>query len=328
MSEDTNKTQSHELPSEPNVSTSAQSPQNTHSEVVVSQASRHSPWLLWVLLAVFLIGGGTVVYWLTKPEKKPQATVSQNTKQSSQKTLQKKTTSTDLKAFMQSVKKHMGGGDAAAEYAAPDYKVNGYDFYAVGVLELSTSWEDTLPEAQIKPAAAKLEAFLYENGFKKSEQQVKAGYYPLVKYESSDTLCGINYYLDTADTNKPVFLTCALKASYEPTAKTLKPLYAVYRDANKDSQYITEDSRLGLPKIEPSKSTGYKTAEAAIYGEASPTGAVGLFYQTPDGVWHYFTGTQSVLPCNRFDTSDLKKAYLGQTCYLLDEAGTESTVKL
>ena len=169
---------------------------------------------------------------------------------------------------------------------------------------------------------------MYENGFKKSEQQVKDGYYPLIKYESTDAICGINYYLDSAEANKPVFLTCALKASYEPTAQAVKPLYAVYREANKDSQYITEDSRLGSPKIEPSKNEGYKTAEAAIYGEASPTGAVGLFYQTPDGVWHYFPGTQSVLPCSAYDTADLKKAYVGQKCYLTDDAATESTVQL
>lgn len=60
--------------------------------------------------------------------------------------------------------------------------------------------------------------------------------------------------------------------------------------------------------------------------QVSMDGGVGLFYRTsPNSSWQYFETVQSVLECGRYDTEDLKKAYLGEPCY---EGPTRSTVQL
>jgi len=87
---------------------------------------------------------------------------------------------------------------------------------------------------------------------------------------------------------------------------------------------MTDDNRLSYPKIAESKTAGYKTAEVGLLAEAQFGGAAGLFYQTPDGMWHFFKGTQQIIPCGDYNTPDLKKAFLGSQCNVLK--GTEDTL--
>lgn len=296
------------------------------SQPVVSATSRTLPrWALSLFALLVLAGGGVAAYTLTRPDSVPE--------QSKQVTTIKKSTakapastSTDIMALLTEAKTAIGSGTVNTEYVSPDYMVPGSDFYAVGRKEDSHSLVARLPEAQLKPTAAKLETLLVSKKFQKSSQQVKDGYYPLVKYESDDTFCGINYYADLSDTDKPLYLACALKTSYLNTSTVQKPFYQAYRESS-SAAMLTEDNRLGYPKTTTSKTPGYKTAELSLYGEASPTGAMGLFYMLPDNTWHYFRGTQQILPCTEFNTADLKKAYLGTGCYN-EIAQQDSTVQL
>lgn len=276
-------------------------------------ATRKSPWLLVVAVLVLLLVGATVVYWATlAPKTTKTAVTTTSTKQS----VTPKAQGTDITKFMAGLQKELPGSTAPTpgNMRAPDYKVPGYDFYASARSEDTTGVVYKKPVAELSATASQAASYLAANGFKKSTQQVKDPYYPLVKYENEDTFCGINYYSDSAEELQELYVACAAKTSYAPTAKLQKPFYDTYLSANKGSKYITEDSRLGYPKITDSATIGYKTAEAAIYGEASPTGAVGLFYQTPDGAWHFFTGTQQTIDCEGYNTVDIKKAFLGKAC--------------
>lgn len=54
---------------------------------------------------------------------------------------------------------------------------------------------------------------------------------------------------------------------------------------------------------------------------------VGEFYRTgPDSKWQFFTVTQAPIDCSKYDTDDLKKAFLGEVCY--NDGFQQSTVQL
>lgn len=76
------------------------------------------------------------------------------------------------------------------------------------------------------------------------------------------------------------------------------------------------------PVFKNSKIAGYRTAEVSMGNDMS--GFMALFYQTPDQSWHFFTGTQSVMSCSKYNTQDLKKAYAGDPCFL--NSSTQGTV--
>lgn len=118
-------------------------------------------------------------------------------------------------------------------------------------------------------------------------------------------------------------LGCADTDSYAETAKQLKPYYDAYvaSDPNvKDAGYI-------LLPADPtqSKTEGYRTVRLRLGDSFGFGSAAGLFYETPDKKWHFFSISQAVLSCSEYDTDDLKKAYVGETC---DDNGRQTTVKL
>jgi len=61
-----------------------------------------------------------------------------------------------------------------------------------------------------------------------------------------------------------------------------------------------------------SKSVGYATATMQVGFPGG--GNVQLFYQTPSQQWHYFMGTQQTIGCESYNTTDIKRAFLGEVC--------------
>lgn len=108
-----------------------------------------------------------------------------------------------------------------------------------------------------------------------------------------------------------IAVTCSTYTTYQANAEVQKPFYAAYTS----SQDATPDTMLGLPTTKPSTTAGYMTAQLPLSNDSNMVGsAIGLFYQTPDKTWHFFTGTQQALSCTSYNTTDLKKAYAGETC--------------
>jgi len=134
-------------------------------------------------------------------------------------------------------------------------------------------------------------------------------------YQSNDITCTLSDQKPYVSTQQYITtIGCADKASYIENAKTLQPYYAVYKTQADTS---STDIVMSVPTTKASKTTGYTTSTISIGGAAynSVGGFAGLFYKTPDKTIHYFTGTQSQLSCDTYNTTDLKKAYLGETCY-------------
>lgn len=134
------------------------------------------------------------------------------------------------------------------------------------------------------------------------------------RMQNDTTVCILDSTSRAYGTGYQFSIGCADFASYDITAKALQPFYtlltsqAELKDLN-DNPYL----RLSKPIIKDSQTSGYKTATVSV-GSLVGTGYATLFYQAPDGQWHFFKATQGVLPCADYSTDDLKKAYKGEQC--------------
>lgn len=138
--------------------------------------------------------------------------------------------------------------------------------------------------------------------------------YVSYRVNTADYTCGLSESPSNSTTKGTVIgLSCSTTDEYTKNAKNQQPFYAAM---STDKTYTADVTMLGAPKITTSATSGYKTAEVGIGGDSELAGgAMGLFYQTPDGVWHFFKGTQQILTCTAYTTTDLKKAYVGQACF-------------
>lgn len=228
--------------------------------------------------------------------------------------------STDITGLLTNISQDLSGGAVTHDRAAPDYTVSGYDFAARGDKEKSSGIAIEVPKETIDVTMTKAENALTAKKFSKSAKQPTEPINGLVKYENTDTICGVsnNESEATANNRNSVYVDCALKNTYTETAKTQKPFYDALRASKSDDQ----SRSVGYPRISDSRTRGYKTAEASIYNEAQGGGAMGLFYMVPGATkWEFFRSTQEIVPCSDYNTNDLKRAYYGERCF---DIGTNS----
>ena len=145
-------------------------------------------------------------------------------------------------------------------------------------------------------------------------------------YSSKDIACSVNDQKpSTATEQYRAVIGCANTEDYIANAKIDSSFYDAYvANPKNDKNNLLFD----VAAIKQSKTPNFKIATIGVGGSeyGSVGGFAALFYQTPDKIWHFFTGTQNQLPCVRFDTVDLKKAYVGESCY--DAANKGATVLL
>lgn len=284
------------------------------------------------LIALVFVAGG-LYFWLLKDKKTAQKTeVAAETKTA-------KTIIDELKSKMEGQYENIEVNEEEAAASTP-YKLTGYDYYVEIRGEDGADLEfknkdynyekselndfDKLFAYNVKVKEA-VEAWLVELGLQKTTAQPKSESpeaQRAVIYESKDgkILCGL-----PEPSGNQLSVTCSDIDKLVAQAEKLKPFVAAYREkegtANKDRIIIT------IGEIKDSKTQGYKLMEGGLGDIEFGGGAALLFYQTPDGTWHYFTATQSELGCTDFNTEDLKKAYLGSYCYDSKQEA-ESTVSL
>lgn len=148
---------------------------------------------------------------------------------------------------------------------------------------------------------------------------------------SKDTVCNLSNTSPTIlyddSTTSPQYLLqidCSKIADFQDNIKAVKPFADVY--SGSDSSKNTADPLFGgTPTIQNSINKGYKNAKLAISSVSEVnSSSTGEFYQTPDKKWHFFTSTkdQDKIACSDYNTDDLKKAYIGFTCW--DESANAS----
>ncbi len=310
-------------PTEENMQSQVKSTSDREDNVVVAPKKKRHLGLFFALLLTLVVLAlitGFLMSDSTRNKAAAPGIPQQTTKEKTS------TKTTDIAALLAGISDNLQGSGVKHDKVAPDFIVPGYSFAAVGSQEDSSNVTFQRADTAVDATMTKLENNLTGEGFKKSAVQVKEPYWGLVKYENTDTICGISTNRPESDASqmKEVYLACALKDTYKATAKVQKPFYDAYTAARTD--YPDQD--IAYPRISDSRTRGYKTAEAGLYGEGQPTGAMGLFYQTPDQTWHYFMGTQQIVSCSKYDTPDLKKAYLGEQCFESANTVSPSTVQL
>ena len=140
----------------------------------------------------------------------------------------------------------------------------------------------------------------------------------------SNIVCGMFEDYDSQLKKDGVFLECAktdwvwLTDADKALASELETAYYEKTGEYPVVLFVDADES----KIKDSQYKPYQTLMVSLGGGA------GLFYRTsPEEKWQFFTGTQAAPGCDEYNTDDLKKAYLGETCYS-DDGMVESTVRL
>lgn len=158
--------------------------------------------------------------------------------------------------------------------------------------------------------AVDLSEVLVQRGFAKSEEVMGVNVY-------SNSNTGI---LCTVGSGLPFNVVCGHESWYDKDkVGFLNELAEAYKEKTGEyPYYLNADEK----NIENSEYGSYQRLGASEFGAGA------LFYRTsPDAKWQFFTSTQALLSCSKYDTDDLKKAYLGEPCY--DEAkGADGKVEL
>ncbi len=144
----------------------------------------------------------------------------------------------------------------------------------------------------------------------------QTGTTPAMYYENAFVRCTL--LTAQSGSEHEVQVSCADMSAYVGSVKKVQQFYELYAKENPEKTKILGMSGID---IEDSLTTGYKTGETTIIQDYTTEGAVSaLYYQTPDGVWHFFKATQLEILCNEYNTLELKKAFIGKECYEADFA--------
>ena len=88
---------------------------------------------------------------------------------------------------------------------------------------------------------------------------------------------------------------------------------------------------VGKPTVTDGSVAGYKRGQiqvsSVINDQMTTDGKYAIYYQTPDGLWHYFADQDNkvAIECEKYTTKDLQSAFSGAACRSL-KTGTMSTV--
>jgi hypothetical protein len=139
-----------------------------------------------------------------------------------------------------------------------------------------------------------------------------------IVYQNEAVVCSVS----TASNPTSVF--CANTSAYDTLIKDTKVFADAYF-ANADNEQYKGTLAFSKPVI-TEKSNGFSNATVSITSSQGGVGGFsGLFY-AKDKNWTFWKGTQAVLLCSDYTTSDLQRAFEGDRCD--DAANKEATVKV
>lgn len=268
-----------------------------------------------VILLTILAG---LVYYFAQPVKLDRSTRSSATNSESSANPAVISPKSVAKPLVEELKGKVTGTISGTNQGVSFAKPTGYEFYVNVAKQYGIKVKGT--ETQMNANREALRIALKEKGYSETIHQASSGGSAMfeAEYQTEDVKCAV-YDIKPyqGNGNYEASVVCADMYEYLAVAKSVKPLADVYAAAT------TEDITtlaFNNPEIEKSSTPGYQRAVVAISGAqyGAVGGFAGLFYQTPDEVWHYFTGTQNILECTKYSTVHLKKAYLGEACAAAD----------
>lgn len=301
-------------------------PTPTERALAREKTRRRSRPVLVVLLSLLLVAlGAAAALFIYDMYQSDEPASTNQPAQATENTTKTKLTA---KEVMAAIAKD-GYENSDDEFLVQPIKVAGYNFFTLAEASEVRSKKVAYNESSIE--AANIAKELKNRDF--TEKIVQTGNDEsmyVANYAHTDVVCRVT---TTKTYNNPtgdhqIVIGCEDMAAINTLAQEHKTYYDAMPD---DTRNIPNMGIARKPVIKDSKTEGYRTTTLTIGsivdGEAGMGSAAYLFYQTPDEKWHFFTATQQVIGCDRYNTTDLKKAYLGDSCY--DQAvAKESTVKL
>lgn len=283
---------------------------------------RSHPLLVAALVLTLVVFAGAAAilgyaYYFQKPPTPTSQTPTANA-----------TTDLTARQTLDMVKQVFQSSPAESPNLAVPIRIAGYNYYTEIDPARSSGLVASVPYTDSAIATAKIAKALKEQHFNESVIQAGSGDSEYIaRYTHPDVVCSVTA---TKTANNPtgsheVMASCANMSDYVTTAATQKPFYEAYPSKPSASNLLFS----GAPQISPSKTAGYQIASVSMGGVMNDGtqdagGFAGLFYQTPDKIWHFFKGAQNTLPCSDYVTDDVKKAYAGMEC--TDTSGNLSKV--
>lgn len=140
----------------------------------------------------------------------------------------------------------------------------------------------------------------------------------LADFTRTETYCQVAITKPTdAKSNQWFEVRCLDMAQYVDYANAQEPLVSLYTPLSATSVLY---GFVGKPAPVASKTANYKLAELEVSivvdNSMTSAGKYALFYQSPDGLWHYFRDRDAAqaFDCDEYKTDELKNAYLGVAC--------------
>ena len=152
----------------------------------------------------------------------------------------------------------------------------------------------------------------------------------LANFTRSDVICQVAVTKPgDAKLNHWFEIRCLDMSQYSEYAKAQKPFVTLYTPTSTGSALV---GFTGKPAPKASKTKGYQTLElpasTVIDQKLTTPGNLAMFYQTTDGLWHYFQDRSSSLlvECEKYNSNNLRYAYADQQCRRASTGKTEAVV--
>ena len=281
---------------------------------------------LGVFVGICLIGVGIMLAIALIPQQssKPKTTTSKDTsKTSSDSTL---TAATAIKH----VKEYFKGTEAAKAPIMRPIKAPNTNYYTVvsDVAPLVSAAGEVTPDkssAQINSIVHSLDG----DGFTKTVVTDGSG---ATNYQAyfvrKDTICEADLVKpQDVKANQWIEAKCLDMATYSSYATDQAGFANLYTPLSATSVLY---GFVGKPTITDGSVAGYKRGKiqvsSVINDQLTTDGKYAVYYQTPDGLWHYFADQDNVtIECEKYTTKDQQSAYSGTVCRSL-KTGAISTV--
>lgn len=192
---------------------------------------------------------------------------------------------------------------------APAYSVPQKD-YAVFSSKFGTTLsiaekEGTPPATSVEVTAAAIEkvandTLSADDSLKQSANELRT------IYQSSSVVCTVSIGV------LPVTVSCADVEDYAGLIKGVVPFAEAYL-ASDEGKQNGKDIAFSDPTVSE-KANGYSNAKVSMGSTSSIGGFSGLFY-AKDGNWAFWKGSQSLLPCSDYNSSDLQRSFLEEECF-------------
>lgn len=268
---------------------------------------------LGAFVGVSVLAVAAMLLFALLPAEKPTKTVTPAKPIATEKTISAKTA-------IDHVKEYFKGADVAKSPVTLPVVATGKAYYTVvpDTAPLLSVAGEVAPGASDEQLTSIIHSLEGDDFTQRISSNGAGGTNYLADFSRKETFCEVSVTKPAdAKANHWFEVRCLDMATYVDYATAQDVLLSLYTPITATSvQY----GFVGKPAPQAAKTSGYKTAELEVSivvdNRMTSSGKFALFYQSADGVWHYFRDRDAAqaFDCAEYNTDGLKYAYLGTSC--------------